>query len=284
MDEPDLPIRTTPAALVDPREGSTARQFFRGMGYPARGLVFLWRNTDLWGWAAAPLLITAWMIAAAVWATVWYADDLVMAVWPRPDGDVLRLTLWMLAVRALQVLLFLLLAVVSWVFGNMISSPFWDVLAERAEQKLLDRPDTPFDVRIALGDAWMSVRHSILGLLLYVGIMGPLLLLNLVPGVGSVLYTVLSYPTTVFFVARELMDIPLSRRRTPFRDKLRWIGQHKPVLAGLGTAGMLMLAVPFVNLLVMPFAVMGGTLLYCQLHRVGEGVPQRGPHREVLHP
>jgi CysZ protein len=266
-------------ALLDPRRGTVLHRFFRGLLYPWHGTVWLWSHRDLWPWATAPLLITGWMIAGALWLTVSYGDTMMAWVWAPPNGQVhpFAATLWWLAAHVLEGLLFLVLAVVLFVLGNMLASPFWDVLAERTEKVLIDRPETVFDLRVALGDASMSVRHSFLGIGLYLAVMLALTLLNLVPGVGTALDTILAWPATAFFVAREVMDIPLSRRRTPFVEKLRWMGRHPALLAGLGTSTMFLLAVPFLDLLVMPFAVMGGTLLYCHLHRVGEGVPQRGP-------
>lgn len=256
---------------------SQTRRFFLGMSYPLRGTRFLLRHTHLWPWAAAPLLLTIWAIFGALWVAVGLSDDALHLFWPRPDpGEVMQTALWQLLARSIGLLVFVVSAVVLWVAGNMIASPFWDVLAEKSERLLLDRPEAPFDWRIALADAWMSIRHSALALLLYVLIMGPLLLLNLIPGLGTVLYTLLSWTITVLFVARELMDVPLSRRRTPFVAKLVWIRQHRQVVAGLGTTCTLMLAVPGVNLFVMPLAVMGATLLYCHLDRLGQGVPQRG--------
>ena len=157
------------------------------------------------------------------------------------------------------------------VVGNLLASPFYDVLAGKVEARLLGPSDEPFAWRTVLGDAWMSVQHSLLGLLLYGLSMGLLLLLNLLPVVGSALYAALSTTATVFFLARELMDIPLSRRRLGFFEKIRWMGGHKALLGGLGLATMAMLAVPVVNLLLMPVAVLGGTLLYCHLHQVGQG-------------
>lgn len=264
-----------------PSEGPPLRRFFRGMGYPFRGFAFLLRHRDLWDVAIGPLLITMAMLLGAFWASVLLADDLFALIWARPvAGDPIERSIgWTFAVNSFRLLVFVGLAVPFWVVGNMIGSPFWDALAERTERHLLDRPDTPFDLRIALGDAWQSVRHSLAALALYVAVMGTLLVINLIPVAGSVAYVLLSWPATVFFVVREVMDVPLSRRRTPFRSKLGWILERKALLAGLGTTSLLLFVVPLMNVFVMPIAVMGGTLLYCHLHLEGHGVPQLGPGR-----
>lgn len=268
--------------LVDPirpsvplTSGSPLERFGRGLTYPLRGLRFLRANTQLIGWAVAPMFITLVMITGAAWLTWTLADDLVQWLWPRPENGLA--VLWWFVVNSLRLALFVVSVVVFWVVGNMLSSPFYDVMAEKTEALLLDRPEQPFDWRIVLGDAWLSIRHSALGLGMYIVVMVLLFSLNLIPGIGSALYTVLSWTASVFFVAREMMDIPLSRRRTPFRDKLRWMSEHKALLAGLGSSCMLLLMVPLVDLVVMPVAVMGGTLLFVHLDGEGAGVPQRGP-------
>lgn len=266
--------------VVRVTSGTAVRRFLRGASYPWRGLRFLLPRTEFWPWAVGPFLITLWMIAAALWGAFQYGDDLLALFWTRPviqQSGSFQIAVWEFVASGLRVVLFLGLAVVAWIAGNMIASPFYDVLAEKTEGAVLDRPEQSFDWRIALGDAWMSIRHSALGLMLYLVVMGPLLLLNLIPGAGSVLYTVLSTLATVFFVTREVMDIPLSRRRTPFFAKLRWMGHHKALLGGMGLVCMLLLMIPLLNFVCMPVAVMGGTLMYCHLDREGFGVPQRGP-------
>jgi CysZ protein len=274
----DLP--PLPSPVVPVASGSAVRRFVRGATYPWRGLRFLLPRTELWPWAAGPFFITLWMILGALWGAIWYGDDLLALLWTRPElqaSSTLEIVLWDTVANSLRLAVFIVAAVAAWILGNMLASPLYDVLAEKTEGLLLDRPEHAFDWRIALGDAWMSIRHSALGLILYAAVMGPLFLLNLVPGAGSVLYTVLSSVATVFFIARELMDIPLSRRRTPFVAKLRWIASHKALLAGMGAMCMVLLMVPLVNFFSMPIAVMGGTLMYCHLDREGFGVPQRGP-------
>jgi CysZ protein len=269
----------TEVVTIRPSRGTALAQFFRGMGYPFRGMAFLWRHRDLWDVAIGPLLITMGMISLAAFGALMLGDDLLGLFWTHPDPavDLGGSVAWELAANLVRFLLFVVLAVVFWILGNMIGSPFWDVLAERTERHLLDREETHFDIVVALGDAWLSIKHSIAALGLYVVVMGGLFVLNFVPGIGSALYAVLSWPATVFFVVREVMDVPLSRRRTPFREKLLWMRAHGPLMAGLGTTSLLLFLIPLVDIFVMPVAVMGGTLLYCHLHLEGHGVPQRGP-------
>lgn len=271
---------------IRPSEGPPLTQFLRGLSYPFRGAAFLWRHKDLWDVAIGPLLITIGMILGALWVALTLGDNLVGLVWPQPDPAVElgAAVAWEVTANLTRFALFLVLAVLFWVIGNMLGAPFWDALAERTERHLLDRPERRFDVSIALGDAWLSIKHSVAYLLLWIAVMIPLVLLNFVPVVGSVAYAILSWMATLFFVVREIMDVPLSRRRTPFREKLKWIRENGPVLTGLGATSMVLFLVPLMNVVVMPIAVMGGTLLYCHLHLEGRGVPQRGPggHPEAL--
>jgi len=75
---------------------------------------------------------------------------------------------------------------------------------------------------------------------------------------------------TVWFVGQELMDVPLSRRRMSLRDKLGVLRDHRASVAGLGGVTALALLIPLANLVVMPIAVLGASLLYCDLVRLGE--------------
>jgi CysZ protein len=76
-----------------------------------------------------------------------------------------------------------------------------------------------------------------------------------------------------FFLAIELLAIPLQRRGLDLRERLRWVWRHRHVTVGFGVASFLLFLVPLMNVLVMPAAVVGGTLLVRGLHGLRTEVP-----------
>ena len=118
-------------------------------------------------------------------------------------------------------------------------------------------------------DVAIGILHSLYGALLYVSLFCPLLLLNLVPVLGQVAYTVIGGLLSAFFIAREVMDYSLSRRQLSFRQKLQLQRDNLSCVGGLGMSSFILLWVPLANLVSMPAAVIGGTLLYCELEQAG---------------
>lgn len=252
------------------------RKILRGAAAPFRGLALLIRTPAMWPWALAPLLLTALAIATAFAVTM--VGTPVAAAWlfgqPQSTGG---LVLWWVGVASVALALFGLSAVGCWFVGNLAASPFYDVLAGQVEQRVFGRrEEDAFSWARVLGDAWQSIRHSAAWLGLWLAVVVPLLLLHLVPVVGSALYAVLSYVATSAFVARELFDVPLSRRRTPFRDKLRYLRERRAEALGLGAVTALFLFIPLANLVVMPFAVVGASLLFGELEREAAAGPSPG--------
>ena len=103
------------------------------------------------------------------------------------------------------------------VVGNLIAAPFNDLLSERTEEILSGAlRDEPFsfsafwrDSRQTLGVEARKMALFVLGMLL-------LLLLNLIPVVGTLLYALLSVLLTLFFLAVEYTGFVLSRHRFDF--------------------------------------------------------------------
>ena len=127
---------------------------------------------------------------------------------------------------------------------------------------MVQTDEAPFAWSVAIGDAAQSFVHSILGLTAYILLAAPLLLVNVVPVVGSVLYAVCGFSLTSLFLARDLLDVPLSRRRMSFLHKVDYLRDHLWLCLGLGLGTTMLLLVPLLDLLVLPCSVLGGTLLF----------------------
>jgi CysZ protein len=94
----------------------------------------------------------------------------------------------------------------------------------------------------------------------------PLLAVSLLaPGVGPIVQGAVGFSFTALFFAIDYVDWAASRRELPARRRLRWAFAHLRPMLGLGTGIWLLLLVPIVNLVFMPAAVAGGTLLFLDL-------------------
>jgi CysZ protein len=87
-----------------------------------------------------------------------------------------------------------------------------------------------------------------------------LLILSLIPGL-NLLAGPLWLAFNAWLVALEYHDFPLGARRMGFPEQRRVLGQRRALALGFGAAGVVALAIPGINLLAMPAAVIGATHL-----------------------
>ena len=255
--------------LRDVRGLSAIRQWMRGLALPFRAVAFLARHRSLWPWVAAPALIGVLLFAGVVTGAVLYADDLLALWWSQPAGD----GVWALVLNLIWSVLYAVLLIlgvasaylVALLLGGVVASPFNDALSVRAEHILTGGADTPDEV-----ETWTGVGRSILSTLIvtgaYVLCAVPVLTLNLLPGIGPLLATVLNTGLAAIFLSLEYADVAFARYGLTWREKLRLLRTHRSLAFGFGLSTSALLWIPGLNLVVMPVAVTGGTALALALH------------------
>lgn len=232
--------------------------FFRGVTAPGRGLMVVLGHRALWPWVVGPALITTMLVSAALFVAFATAVPVASRLFP---GAIDVPLLGPLLVGSIAVAGAFAYGVLAWMLSMLLAIPLHDRLSEGVEA--LHRPlPSPLSFREALP---RSIRHSLAAFLLWVSLQGMLLPLHLLPGIGAVLDLVIGGGISAVFVAHQLVDGTLSRRAMSLREKLAWMRAHPGPLLGLGVAGLVILAVPLVNLIGLPVAVAGGTLLVVEL-------------------
>jgi len=247
-------------------------RFFTGMSYPLSGFRIVLTHPGVWKYLIAPMFLSLLALIAALYGS-FQLVELVMASEQAPDNLAEASGLWL--VRAvLYVVAFALTMVLTYLIANLVAVPFNDRLSDRVEKLTLGPLDEPFDLGTMVTDLLQSVVHSALSLALWAVVMGGLMVLNFVPGVGSLLSVTLTTLATAVFLSREMMDGAMSRRRLGYFHKLRVVRANRALCLGFGLVASVFLWVPGVNILLMPMMVAGGTLMFCHLEARGL-VPNR---------
>lgn len=254
------------STLRQAKRGAALRALLRGLSLPFRSARILIAHRRLWALAIVPVLIHGAMLIGAVVLVFTYADAAATWLWTPPVAD----SLWTGALLAAWYGLYTLVVVAGLVAGyaatllisGVVVSPFNDALSERAETLLRgdDLPE-PMAGRPFWREALYSLRATLLILLLYLALMAPVVLLNLLPGAGSVAAAVLGTGVGAFFLALEFTDTTLGRHGYRLRQKIRLLRAHPGLTAGFGVGTSLLLWIPVLNLLCVPIAVVGGTAL-----------------------
>ena len=247
-------------------------QFLRGVTYPIVALFFLQRHR-LWRWAIFPVLINI-LLLAGLWAWGW------LSVWPlfqtveryfesmSADGEVMRT-----AIHALMVVMWILFfpvaavmaAAVTWLVGHCVASPFLELLSEHVESAALKTEAPTMSWRLWRRMLAVALTDTMGGVAYLLATAVPLFLLSFIPVVG----VLASVAAGAMLVAQQCVGLPLARQLISYGDRWRMVIRHRWFCLGFGTAAVAMLAAPGLNLILLPLATAAGTLLYCDLKKVG---------------
>jgi CysZ protein len=248
-------------------------QAFVGLSYPVSAFGFLTKHR-LWGKAAWAIVVNVLLLVVLVGAAALFAVplleqmDAAFANWAG-DSSVLRGVVtfigWLLWLGAV-ILLVASAGLVLMLVGQAVASPFLDALSERIEAIATGQPQPSFSLKRAMSATVMAVWDLVWGVFYWIVVNVPLALIGLT-GVGAVPASIASFIFSALLLAHEFVGLALSRRFVGYRARFGVVWRNRWVCLGFGSACMALLLVPGLNLVLLPVAATGGTLLYCDLLR-----------------
>lgn len=270
-DPPRWPAAPTQPPPPAPRAGGPvagATDVLRGIG------LFL-RTPGVRLLGILPVVLAALLVLVLLGLLVVYLDELADALTPFADRweEGSRTLVRVGAGLALLLGSTAVLVVSFTVIAQIIGQPFYERISDRIEHQLGSVPagaDAPW---------WRSFPRasleSALLLALTLACTAPLFVLGLLPVLGQTVVPVAQALVAGFFLAVELLAIPLERRGLHLAGRLRFVWRHRAQTLGFGVTAFLLFLVPLMNVLVMPGAVVGATLLVRRLS--GDPVEPPGP-------
>src|ERR671933_754175 len=248
-----------------------------GATYPFRVLGVFRRTPRLWSYVAVPILMNV-IVGVALYAGLLFFGwdsvthlmdslahwvDSLIATLPRWLGILDYLIIgfaWLL--RLLLVLCLLLFTGFLLVqFGVLLGAPWYGQLSEQLEELCTGQLHI-VEVGI-VRDIGRAILFELKKLVLAAGVGIVLLLLNVLPGIGTLAATVGGVALAVTIVCLDFLDAPSERRRLRFREKLRIVFRSLPASASFGLVCFGLVSVPLLNLLTIPLCVASGTLFFC---------------------
>lgn len=228
------------------------------------GLVFRRRRLFLLG--GLPPLITSVVFLTILVTGISNLDRLIpdFATW-------IRVLIGIGAVGGSILIMVLVFTAVTLAIGG----PVYEKISELVEAELAgveldgDRPAEPVAVGPRKGveeslarSVPRSVRQSVA--LLVVSLAGAIVfaLLGLIPVVGQTVVPVLSTIFGAWMLCIELIAPPFQRRGLlTIGERRAAMGRHRARTLGFGVPTFLLLAIPFISVLIFPAAAAGGTML-----------------------
>ena len=230
----------------------------RGAGYLVRGAKLL-RHPSLLKFVTIPLAINALIFASLLAVGFSYISELI-------DAMLARIPAWL---GFIQWVLWPLIAVTAGLIAGylfttvalIIASPFNALLAEKAEELVTGQPVNALE---GLGAALLSIPRSMLRelakLLYYLPMALFALLLSFIPGVGALAWLLLG----AWMMSIQFVDYPMDNHQLGFARVKQAVRSHRLTSLGFGGLVALCTGIPLLNFFVVPAAVVGATLLWCE--------------------
>lgn len=217
------------------------------------------RQPGLRRFVVIPLLLNLAVFAALIgWGirqfNIWMAQ--LMATIPQ----------WLSFIEWLLWPLFALLVLLVLFFGfsilaNLIASPFYGFLAEKIAEQERGQVSPPTGLRDVMLVVPRALGRELRKIAYYLPRLVILLLLSFVP-VVNLISSPLLIVFGVWMMAVQYIDLQADNDQVSFIDLLRWMRGRRLLSMGFGLPVYVGMLIPLINLLVMPSAVAGSTLLW----------------------
>ncbi|GAA2772583.1 EI24 domain-containing protein [Saccharopolyspora taberi] len=245
--------------------------FAAGVRTLGAGFGMILRSPRLLLLGALPALISAALLLGALGTLIYFSGDLVgwltpfAEAWAEPWRSGLRVVLGVGLVGAAA-----LLGSLSFIaLTLLIGGPFYEHIAEKTEERLgLDTSGDGAGFARQLG---RGIRDSLK--LVLIALVGAVVLfaLGFVPVVGQIAAPVLGALFGAWVVTMEMVGLVFQRRGLSLTDRRRTLRRHRATVFGFGLPTYFLCLVPVLQLVVIPSAVVGGTMLAHRFLGPGRG-------------
>lgn len=246
------------------------RRYAAGVRLLAEGVATYARTPRLLLFGLIPAVATAALFAAVFGVLVYFLADLAAAVtWFAADWSTgPRTTAQVLAGAGLLGVAVLVGVLTYTTVTLLVGEPFYEAISRRVEGAVPDEVEVGF---------WRGLGRSVTDsarLLAVTPLVGlPLFLAGFLPVVGQTLVPVAGATVGGWLLALQLVAGPFDRRGLRLADRRQALRSRLPETLGFGTAVFVSFLVPGGAVLLMPAAVVGGTLLAGLVLPAADGGP-----------
>lgn len=235
--------------------------FIYGFFYPFRSIKLFFKFPKLIAYSIVPMIINL-IIYGAIF---FYVYNLITGKANEFfSGGVSNNFLYEVIKVFLNVFTFILILILCYfafvIFGGIISAPFNENISRYIEEKIYMQ-DSGYKLPFFKDTAY-SILSELKKLLFYFAIIIPLLFVDFIPMIGSVITLVCGLGFSFYYNALDYLDYPMTRRMMSFRGKLRTVNAQLMVSAGFGTISFFMTFLPVINVLMKPVLVASGTSIF----------------------
>ena len=251
-------------AALPPRELWVKYNMLTGLLAPITAARFLIKNKGLIKYFVIPFAINIFIFSFFLYYAINWLPEIMQSLLPESNSGFIRILYYPLIAVLWGLILLISVSCFS-ILGNIIASPFNDLLTQEVESLVLGT--SPAESSFSLKDLY-KIPRGILEELKRIGFASFIFIiflpLNLVPLVGQILYLFLNSIVLAIFLGLEFFSYSLDRRDYSFKQKLRFIKDNFFNVMGVGTSAWILLMIPFINFSILPLTAIGATLCFCK--------------------
>lgn len=231
--------------------------FIIGMTYFIRGYRRL-LTPGLKRFIIIPIAFNSLLFAGLFYLTYYYLT-------PFATHYIDKLPAWLgflsgvLVVLVLLVFILLFLAMFTVMF-NVIASPFNGLLAEKVQLQLYKKPLPSVTFAVM---ALRTLKRQGKFLRYFIPRFLVMCILFFIPGIHAI-FPFIWFWFSAWMLSMQFQDLPLDNNLMSFQQMQQIVRANRMRSLGFGTAVNVASFIPFINILVMPAAVIGSTIMYCE--------------------
>ncbi len=212
-----------------------------------------------------PFIVNILVFIGLIWFGAHYFEKLTNWIVSFLPGWLawLSVFLWVLFAFASLIIIIYTFTLIA----NLIASPFNALLSEKVEFMVTGKKIE------SSGGTWSLVKDIPRSLLrqlqyiLYYLLRAILVLVLFIIPVVNVIATPFWFALNAWMMSVQYMDYPMDNHRVTFKTMRRQLAAKRVENFSFGSAVMLVSMIPIVNFAVMPAAVIGATLMWCDHYR-----------------
>lgn len=232
-----------------------------GAGYFFRGLSML---TDPGIRAFVVLPLTANILLFGLLGSLAYENiQSMIGATEEALPDWLSFITWLL-IPLLWIAGGLLTGYVSTLLVLLLTSPFHALLAEKVEERVTGEPVPALEgIGAALLQIPRGIAREIGKFVYYLPMALAVLVISFIPGINT-LSPLLWFLLGAWMMSLQFVDYPMDNHRLAFREVKEACAARRLSSLGFGGTVAFVSGIPLVNLIVIPAAVIGATLMWCE--------------------
>lgn len=233
--------------------------FFSGVSYIFRGMRLIFDRRFL-PWVLTPILISITVFIILLSLTILYFTPIkdflfdFIPDWP----EWIKWLLYPVIISAL----FLLLLMTQLILSSLIAAPFNTQLSHRIELHLSPQKSMPAKSAV-FAQTFGAIRDEIIKISYFLIRALPILLLYLIP-VVNILAAILWVILSIRMLAMEFCEYPMGNHDLSFKKQRELLKSHRTLSFTFGGTLLLLTMIPFINVLLIPSAVAGATLMWME--------------------